>query len=280
MSGMHASRTLSCANNGAAENKRPDAATMRVVLSIFIFHLPQPIRRIILALIVPKYICNHFCLLRPCRFAAKIGVMANISHKMTARRTAQHADGRRERSRSSRSKIVAALLDLVGKGDVAPSAARVAEVAGVGLRSVFRHFDDMDELYREMGEVIEAQVMPIILQPPSGATWREKLFDIADRRAMVFETILPYRISGNLKRFQSPYLMQDYRRMLRLESDTIESYLPVMVKADVVGTHGLNVILSFQTWRLLRHDQELTVDEAKAVVRRLLGDAMAGMPED
>jgi hypothetical protein len=38
--------------------------------------------------------------------------------------------------------------------------------------------------------------------------------------------------------------------------------------------------LSFHTWRLLRHDQELTVDNAKAVVRRLLGDAMAGMPED
>jgi AcrR family transcriptional regulator len=172
------------------------------------------------------------------------------------------------------------LLDLVGKGEVAPSAARVAEVAGVGLRSVFRHFDDMDGLYREMGEVIEAQVMPIILQPPTGSTWREKLFDIADRRAMVFETILPYRISANLKRFQSPYLMQDYRRMLRLESDTIGSYLPAMVKADVAGTHGLNVILSFQTWRLLRHDQELPIEDAKAVVRRLLGDAMVGMSED
>jgi len=217
---MHASRTVFCADSIVADRSRADAAKMKTVFDILAFFLaqrffvPQQRGGIILALIVPKYICNHFCLLRPCRFAAKIGVVANISHKMTARPTAQHADGRRERSRSSRSKIVAALLDLVGKGDVAPSAARVAEVAGVGLRSVFRHFDDMDELYREMGEVIEAQVMPIILQPPSGTTWREKLFDIADRRAMVFETILPYRISANLKRFQSPYLMQDYRRML------------------------------------------------------------------
>jgi hypothetical protein len=97
---------------------------------------------------------------------------------------------------------------------------------------------------------------------------------------MVFETILPYRISANLKRFQSPYLMQGYRRMLRLESDTTEAHLPAMVRADVAGTHGLNVILSFQTWRLLRHDQELPFDDAKAVVRRLLGDAVACMPED
>jgi AcrR family transcriptional regulator len=204
--------------------------------------------------------------------------MTNVSSKMASRSNAPLADGRRERSRSSRSKIIAAMLDLVGNGDVAPSAARVAEVAGVGLRSVFRHFDDMDELYREMGDVIEARVMPIILQAPSGATWKEKLFDIANRRAQVFETILPYRISANLKRFQSPYLMQDYRRMLRLEGETVEAHLPPAVKDDVAAARGLNVILSFQTWRLLRHDQELPVDDAKAVVRRLLNDAMAGMP--
>lgn len=212
--------------------------------------------------------------------AAKHGLMTKVSPKMASRSEAPLADGRRERSRSSRIKIVAAMLDLVGKGDVSPSAARVAEVAGVGLRSVFRHFDDMDELYREMGEVIEAQVMPIILQSPSGTDWKEKLFDIADKRSKVFETILPYRISASLKRFQSPYLMQDYRRMLRFECETIEAHLPTTAKADVAGARGLNVILGFQTWRLLRHDQELSVEDAKAVVRRLLGDAMAGMPDD
>lgn len=206
--------------------------------------------------------------------------MSNASDKLAPRPKTPLADGRRERSRSSRTKIIAAVLELVSKGDVSPSAARVAEVAGVGLRSVFRHFDDMDELYREMGDVIEARVMPIILQAPSGTSWKEKLFDIANRRAQVFETILPFRISANLKRFQSPYLMQDYRRMLRLESETVEAHLPQSIKTDVVAARSLNVILSFQTWRLLRHDQELPVEEARAVVLRLLGDAVAGMPDE
>lgn len=189
------------------------------------------------------------------------------------------ADGRRERSRSSRAKIVAAMLELVGKGDVAPSAARVAELAGVGLRSVFRHFDDMDALYREMGEVIEAKVLPIFLEVPSGETWKERMLEIADRRAKVFETILPYRISGNLKRFQSEFLMQDYKRMLRLESSTVDAQLPPSARSDRLGARGIDVILSFQTWRLLRHDQELPVEEARAVVRRLLEDAMARLPD-
>jgi AcrR family transcriptional regulator len=188
-------------------------------------------------------------------------------------------DGRRARSRSSRSKIVEAMLHLVGNGDVAPSAARVADIAGVGLRTVFRHFDDMDALYREMSAVIEERVLPIIAQPLTGSNWKAKMSEIADRRAIVFETILPYRISANLKRFQSSYLMQDYQRLLKAEADGIEALLPDSVKKDTVGMRGLNVILSFQTWRLLRHDQGLTNDDARHVIKRLLTDALQRLPE-
>ncbi len=189
------------------------------------------------------------------------------------------ADGRRARSRSSRAKIVGAMLDIVGNGDVNPSAARVAEEAGVGLRSVFRHFDDMDGLYREMGEVLEARVLPIISEPPAGDNWKQRLADIAKRRARVFETLLPYRISANLKRFQSPYLMQDYRRMLALETAAVEAQLPAPVAQDRVAAAALNVILSFQTWRLLRHDQAMPVGMAQAVVRHLLDAALAKLPD-
>ena len=78
------------------------------------------------------------------------------------------ADGRRERSRSNHAKIIAAGIDLLGKGEYAPSAARVAEVAGVGIRSVFRHFEDMDTLYRQLGAEVELKVWPIMLQQLEG----------------------------------------------------------------------------------------------------------------
>lgn len=188
-------------------------------------------------------------------------------------------DGRRQRSRSSHARIVAAMLDLVARGEVAPSAAQVAEVAGVGLRSVFRHFKDMDALYREMAAAIESRILPILLRPPEGATWQARLFDIAARRALIFETIMPYRISANVRRFESAYLMEGYRRQLRLEAEALAAHLPEDVRADADGTRGLNVILSFNTWRLLRHDQNLAPDEAAAVVRRMLGDALARWPE-
>jgi AcrR family transcriptional regulator len=203
-----------------------------------------------------------------------------MSPSVITRKPADAADGRRERSRSSRAKIVAAMLDLVAAGEVSPSAAQVAEVAGVGLRSVFRHFADMDALYREMTVAVEAQVLPIILRPPEGATWQERLSDIAARRAVIFETIMPYRISASVRRFESAYLMEDYRRMQRLESESLLAHLPEAVRADTEGARALGVIFSFNTWRLLRLDQNMTVDEAAAVVRRMLADALVRWRED
>ncbi|TSB05427.1 TetR/AcrR family transcriptional regulator [Sphingorhabdus contaminans] len=171
------------------------------------------------------------------------------------------------------------MLHLVENGDVAPSAARVAEFAGVGLRTVFRHFDDMDTLYREMTAVIETRVLPIIAPPLTGADWKTRILEVAERRAVVFETILPYRISANLKRFQSSYLMEDYKRLLKAEVDGIEALVPDSVKQDMAGLRSLNVILSFQTWRLLRHDQGLSDDDSRRVINRLLTDALRQFPD-
>lgn len=205
-------------------------------------------------------------ILRPAKPAAACGPRA--------------ADGRHERSRSSRAKIVAAMLDLVGAGDVQPSAARVAETAGVGLRTVFRHFDDMDSLYREMSEAIEARVLPILLKPFAADNWRDRIREMAVRRTELFEAILPYRITASLKRFQSAFLMQDYRRLLRMERNTIDAVLPAAVLADPVQTNMLYVTLNFQSWRSLRQDMELEVEDARAVFAALVDATLARIASD
>lgn len=188
-------------------------------------------------------------------------------------------DGRRERSRCSRSKIVAAMIELVRNGDVSPQAARVAEVAGLGVRSVFRHFEDMETLYREMGEAIAEQVNPIVLQPPAGDTWKDKLRDIARRRAIVFEAILPFRVSASLRRFQSPYLMEDYNRLVALESAFISAHLPPAVAANNVWRDSLFLVLGFQSWRTLRQDHELDPKDAAVVMRQLLETLLSTLPD-
>lgn len=188
-------------------------------------------------------------------------------------------DGRRARSRTSRDKIVAAVLHLIEGGDLSPSAARVAEVAGVGLRSVFRHFDDMDSLYQEVSERVSAQVMPLLREAVIGATWKERLVRIVERRTSIFERIHPFRLSASFKRFRSAFLTEEYRRTLDLEAATVEALLPPHILADQVSTRSIKVILSFQNWHALRFEQDLSIEEAREVVSRLLGDTISKLAD-
>lgn len=186
-------------------------------------------------------------------------------------------DGRHLRSRATRAKIVAALLALVRDGHVAPGAAQVAETAGVGLRTVFRHFDEMESLYREMSEVIEAQVMPIMLTPFESTAWKDRVREMADRRIGIYETIMPYRISASVKRFQSDFLMQGYHKQLKLERTSLLAILPKAVVIDPPTASAIEVTISFQCWRRLRHDQGLVIEEARAVIHRLLDAVLASI---
>ncbi|MBY0519932.1 MAG: TetR/AcrR family transcriptional regulator [Sphingomonas sp.] len=167
------------------------------------------------------------------------------------------------------------MLQLVREGDVSPSAARVADSAGVGLRTVFRHFDEMDVLYREMAEVIEAEVMPMMLKPFNVHDWRGRVREMAARRIGIYETIMPYRISASVKRFQSEFLMQGYHRQLKLERTALHAVLPRAVIDDAPMASAIEVTISFQCWRRLRHDQGLAIDDARAVIDTLLDAVLA-----
>ena len=71
-------------------------------------------------------------------------------------------DGRFRRGERSRQAIVAALVELVGRGILQPTAQQVADQAGVGIRSVFRHFSEMESLYAAMDARLEGDAVPIL----------------------------------------------------------------------------------------------------------------------
>jgi AcrR family transcriptional regulator len=175
-------------------------------------------------------------------------------------------DGRRLRSERSRQQIIDAMYELIRGGDLAPSAARVAERAGVGARTVFRHFDDMDSLYRELTERLEAEVMPLALRPFKAPDWRGRLRELVARRADLYERIFPFRVSGSLRRFQSEVLMDNHRRALLFERSALRAILPEELAADPILFAALDMVIGFPGWQRLRQDQGLSISEAEAVV--------------
>ena len=58
-------------------------------------------------------------------------------------------DGRALRTKKSRRAIIEATLGLYADGILVPTAQLVADRSGLGMRTVFRHFSEMEKLFVE-----------------------------------------------------------------------------------------------------------------------------------
>lgn len=194
----------------------------------------------------------------------------------------EERDGRRLRSKDSRARIVAAMLALIQDGDVSPSAEQVADRAGVGLRTVFRHFNDMDSLFREMSEVIAGEVAAIKDQPFRSADWRGRVMELIDRRFTIFERIAPLKRASDVQRHRSPSMRRDSRWLVTTLREILERVAPPQDVGDPLLFEALDLLLSFESWSRLRQEQGLsqarTREVMEATVSRLIGVASTDGP--
>ena len=174
-------------------------------------------------------------------------------------------DGRRRRGEDNRRKIVVALMELVKAGHVAPTAEEVAARAIVGLRTVFRHFDDMESLYREIAQEMESTVRPVVAKPFVSDDWRGRLDEIVIRRAAVFERIMPFKIAADYHRHQSPFIRRGQASFARLQRSILKGVLPPEMSTGA-RFEALDMVMGFDSWRRLRREQKLGIEEARAVM--------------
>jgi len=169
------------------------------------------------------------------------------------------------------------MLELVRAGSISPGAEEVAERAGVGLRTVFRHFDDMDSLYREMAEAMRIELQPIVAVPFASRDWKGKIGEMIERRARLFERAMPFKNAADVHRHRSEFLRKDYETMRAAERAALEAALPTSLRNDKRLFEALDHALSFSTWQHLRRDQRLSQAEAAQTVeynvRALIGAA-------
>lgn len=185
------------------------------------------------------------------------------------------SDGRRRRSQDNRARIVRAMLDLVYEGDVTPSAEAVAARGKVGLRTVFRHFKDMDSLYREMSATIYAELAAAIERPLDSPDWRGRLTEIVRRRAAVYDRIAPFRRAGDVHRHASALLQSEHAAFIDFGREVLRRTLPSDIASDAVRFEAIDLLLSFDVWNRLRRDQNTSQRRSIEIVERLL-DGLLG----
>lgn len=190
------------------------------------------------------------------------------------------ADGRVRRGVRSREAIVAALMELVGRGVLQPTVQQVAERAGVGVRSVFRHFSEMETLYRTMDARLEAEARPLLAAAERSGTLDERVAALVRQRAAFFERIAPYKRSGNLVRWRSPFLQERHANLQRLLRADLMRWFPELSRAPAALVEAVDLATSFEAWERLRFDRQLGAKAAtasvEAAVLALLRSVSAG----
>ena len=98
-------------------------------------------------------------------------------------------DGRRERGARNKEAVVSALLELYSQGEVQPPAARIAEMAGVSERSVFRYFDDMEDLASCAINVQWERVRELYETLDSSGDLTKRINSIIDHRLKLYDKV-------------------------------------------------------------------------------------------
>lgn len=199
-----------------------------------------------------------------------MATLRNVAHEPAA-------DGRVRRSQRSGQAIVEALLALVGEGTVEPTAQQVAERAGVGLRTVFRRFSDMESLFAEMDARLQAEAVPLLIGGrPSGAV-QARARTLVRQRCAFFERIGPFKRSGNLKRPRSAFLSNRHAMLVRELRRDLLRWLPELKDHPAELVDALDLATSFEAWDRLRTEQRLSTARTLATMQRIVDALIVGV---
>lgn len=179
-------------------------------------------------------------------------------------------DGRRLRSERSRQAIIDAAISLMNEDIQAATAQQIAERADVGIRTLFRHFSDMEALYQAVDDEIRADYEALFIGVERDGTLDERIQKMVERRAAAYEATNKMCLATKAQLWRSEVLRKSYARNQRGLRKDLESWLPELLTDDPETREAANAVASFDMWHRLREDQGLSQNRSIAVIVYML----------
>jgi AcrR family transcriptional regulator len=184
----------------------------------------------------------------------------------------EQLDGRRLRREHNRAAVVDALVSLFEDGVYQPNSAQIAERAGLSPRSLFRYFDDVDDLNRAAIAQQLATARPL-LDVGAGADdpLPVRIGRLVDARIRLYDAITPGARAARITAHRHPlvakqvadsrsYLREQIRRLFACElSGDRHDLLP-----------AVDALCSFETYELMRRDQKMSRPKVANALNRAL----------
>jgi len=198
---------------------------------------------------------------------------------------AEPADGRAARSHRTRRAIINAMRALHAEGDLRPTAPRIAERAGVSLRTVWQQFTDMEALLVESvkrdSEILRSLVRKIEPDRPLA----DRIDTFVSQRARVLEEMTPTWRAASMSRPTSAELRSDHGKKLaagraELELVFAPEFGKLQGKQRDQLVEALHAISIWSFWESLRTDLGLSPLRARELVRNTFAAlfTQAGFP--
>lgn len=174
-------------------------------------------------------------------------------------------DGRSERTRQSRDRIVEALLSLYSDGILVPTAQEVADRSGLGIRTVFRHFNEMEALFTAGDSVLHKKFATKAIAAPVGSL-DERCVQLVNLRAKNCARIKPYILASKAQAWKYKILRANYRKLCAMFKQRMFFYIPELESSPKASVDSAELVLSFESWHRLRHLQKLSQKETKDIM--------------
>ncbi len=167
-----------------------------------------------------------------------------------------NADGRMARGERTRRALAEALIALLEEGDVQPTARRIAERAGVSLRLVFHHFDDLESILYHAVRIQEERHWRHIRPVESTLPVDERVARVVRQRDTVFQVTAPVRRSAERLTAVSPTVVAELTRGRDwLRSQLRATFAPELDTGRPARARllldALEVATSWETWEQL-----------------------------
>jgi len=176
-------------------------------------------------------------------------------------------DGRRLRREQNRAAVLDALGELYAEGDYQPGWNAIAERAGLSPRSLFRYFDDADDLTRAAIEHNQAKARPLL---DVGVTPDDptdvKIRCLVEARLRLHEAIAPAARAARIGAPRHPLIAAQVHQTRRYLYHQIERIFAPELTRTPHALAAIDVLCSFESHELLRVEQRLSRTKAAEVL--------------
>ncbi len=193
---------------------------------------------------------------------------------------APKADGRRVRGERTRRLLALALVDLLETGHPRPTARQIAEEAGVSLRIVFHHFDDVEAVFAAAASLQRQRHWSAVRPVDPAASTPERVSAVAAQLVALYEGIGPVRRAAAAQEATCGVIASELERSRRMLRSYLEaSFRPELSECSPSSRRrlldGLDICCSWETWEQLRgrlgRSRRLATDVLKCLMTAQLG---------